>query len=168
MTAMRHAYRAEHAFDGDRVLPSGALVLVEDTTIAGVEPATAPVPEGWELHDLPGTTLLPGLIETHTHLCGDSGPRALDQLGELDDDAIGAIVVGSLRAELAAGVTTVRDLGDSRWLVVDGDYPDGPRLVASGPPITSVRGHCSNMGGETAGIPQLRAAVRERAERGAD
>jgi imidazolonepropionase-like amidohydrolase len=165
----RLAYRAERAFDGDRVLPGGVLVLVEDATIVAVEPASTPVPDGWELHDEPGTTLLPGLIETHTHLCGDSSPRALDQLGELDDDALDAIVGQSLQAELAAGVTTVRDLGDARWAVADRrSRHDGPRILAAGPPITSPQGHCWNMGGETSGIDGLRAAVRERAERGAD
>jgi imidazolonepropionase-like amidohydrolase len=169
MPGHRHAYRAERAFDGDRALSDGALVLVEGAVIIGVEPASAPVPDGWELHEEPGATLLPGLIETHTHLCADSGPRALDQLGEIDDDTLDAIVAESLRAELAAGVTTVRDLGDARWAVVDrrGRH-SGPTILASGPPITSPQGHCWNMGGETSGEQALRAAVRERAERGAD
>ena len=126
------------------------------------------MPDGWELHEEPGTTLLPGLIETHTHLCADNSPRALDQLGELDDDAVDAIVRESLRLELAAGVTTVRDLGDARWAVVDRRPDHGPRVLAAGPPITSVQGHCWNMGGEAGGADALRAAVRERAERGAD
>jgi imidazolonepropionase-like amidohydrolase len=164
----RHAYRAVRAFDGDRVLPDGAVVLVEDATIVGVEPAWFAVPDGWELHDEPHATLLPGLIEAHTHLCCDNGPRALDQLGDLDDAALDAIVAESLRAELAAGATTVRDLGDARWAVADRRPDEGPRVLASGPPITSRQGHCWNMGGEVDGIDGLRAAVRERAERGAD
>ena len=84
-----------------------------------------------------------------------------------------AIIEQSLRRHLAAGVTTVRDLGDRRFAVLDwrasaqsgGVYP---AVVTAGPPITSVGGHCANMGGEAAGAGQLRAAVRERAERGAD
>src|SRR4029079_8477610 len=46
--------------------------------------------------------------------------------------------------------------------------PDGPNVLASGPPITSVGGHCAHMGGAVSGIEALRSAVRERAERGAD
>ena len=38
--------RAGRAFDGERVVPGGALVLVDDGRIAGVEPATAPAPDG--------------------------------------------------------------------------------------------------------------------------
>lgn len=79
-----------------------------------------------------------------------------------------AVVATSLRQHLRAGVTTVRDLGDHRWTVVDGGpWPNGPTVVASGPPITTPRGHCWSMGGEASGTGELRCAVRERAERGA-
>ncbi len=165
-----HGYRAERAFDGERVLPGGALVLVEDGAIIGVEPAAATAPAGCEVTDLAGATLLPGLIDTHVHLCADGGPRALDQLAELDAGAVDAIVSVSLRRQLAAGVTAVRDLGDADWAVVDrhrGAGP-GPTVVAAGPPITSVQGHCWWLGGEASGVDGLRRAVRERAERGAD
>lgn len=165
-----HAYRADHAFDGTRMLPGGALVLVSGTTIVGVEPVSAAVPDGCPVTHLPGTTLLPGLVETHTHLCGDSGPRALEQLPELTDDDLDAIVRRSLAEQLAAGVTAVRDLGDAHWTVVDRHrhHPDGPTVVASGPPVTVTAGHCWNMGGEADGPQALLAAVRERAARGAD
>ncbi|WP_222266831.1 amidohydrolase family protein [Modestobacter marinus] len=165
-----HGYRAERAFDGERVLTGGALVLVEDGTIVGVEPADATPPAGCDVTDLAGATLVPGLIDTHVHLCADGGPRALDQLAELDAGAVDQIVTTSLRRQLAAGVTALRDLGDADWAVVDrhrGPGP-GPTVVAAGPPITSVRGHCWWLGGEATGVEQLRRAVRERAERGAD
>jgi imidazolonepropionase-like amidohydrolase len=165
-----HGYRAERAFDGERALPGGALVLVEDGTILGVEPAAARAPAGCTVTDLPGATLLPGLIDTHVHLCADGGPRALEQLAELDAGAVDGIVADALRKHLAAGVTTVRDLGDAGWAVVDrhrGTGP-GPTVLAAGPPLTSVQGHCWWLGGEVAGVDGLRRAVRERAERGAD
>ena len=163
-------YRADIAFDGDRELPGGALVLVDDGLIIGVEPGSAAAPAGCEVTHVAGTTLLPGLIDAHTHLCGDDTMQALDQLPELGADELDAIVTASMRKQLAAGVTAVRDLGDHRWTVVDRHRgrPDGLTVVASGPPITSVGGHCANMGGAAAGVDQLRAAVRERAERGAD
>ncbi|PWW24279.1 imidazolonepropionase-like amidohydrolase [Geodermatophilus normandii] len=162
-----HAYRADRAFDGDRVLPDGALVLVDDDRILAVEPAASAPPADVPLTHLPGTTLLPGLVDAHVHLCGDSGPRALDQLDELSRDQVDAIVTASLAEHLAAGVTAVRDLGDVGWAVVERAPGPGPTVVASGPPITSPAGHCASMGGATAGVDALRAAVRERAERGA-
>jgi imidazolonepropionase-like amidohydrolase len=163
------ALRAQRAFDGERVLPAGALVLVEGGTIVGVEPASAPVPAGCPVTELSDTTLLPGLVDTHVHLCGDSGPRALDQLPELSADRLDAVIAEAGQQHLRAGVTAVRDLGDHRWAVVErGQRGDGPTVVAAGPPITSPGGHCWSMGGEAAGVEQLRRAVRERAERGAD
>ena len=71
-------------------------------------------------------------------------------------------------------MTTVRDLGDRRFAVLawrSSAHSGGgvyPAVVTTGPPITSVGGHCANMGGEAAGEDQLRGAVQERAKRGAD
>jgi imidazolonepropionase-like amidohydrolase len=164
------AYRADVAFDGEHVIAGGALVLVQDGVIAGVEPGTAPAPDGCPVTYLPGTALLPGLIDTHSHLCGNNQPDALDRLPGLSPDDLDATVEAALTAQLAAGVTAVRDLGDHEWTVVDRHRkrPDGPTVVACGPPITSVGGHCASMGGAATGVDGLLRAVRERAERGAD
>jgi imidazolonepropionase-like amidohydrolase len=86
------------------------------------------------------------------------------------------VIDTALRSHLAAGVTTVRDLGDRRWSVLErrdranDDAADVaiPTILASGPPITSIRGHCWQMGGEAQGAVALRAAIRERAERRVD
>ncbi len=162
-----HAYRADRAFDGERVLPGGALVLVDAGRIADVRPAGSPAPPDVPVTALPGTTLLPGLVDTHVHLCGDGGPRALDQLPELTAGEIDRIVAAALQRQLATGVTTVRDLGDHDWAVVDRAPRTGPTVLSAGPPLTAPGGHCWSMGGEARGAEALRAAVRERAERGA-
>jgi imidazolonepropionase-like amidohydrolase len=161
-----HAYRADRVFDGEQLVPGGALVLVEDGRIVGIERRGAPVPDGCDVTEFPGTTLLPGLIDAHVHLCGDSGPRALDQLAELSSDQLDDAINAALGAQLAAGVTTVRDLGDIGYAAV-GSRP-GPYVVASGPPLTSVGGHCAVMGGAVSGVDEIRQAVRERFERGVD
>jgi imidazolonepropionase-like amidohydrolase len=166
--------RAGRAFDGTRVVPGGALVLVDDGRIAGVEPGAGPAPDGCQVLEVPGGTVLPGLIDAHVHLCADGTDGSLDRIGAPTAAAMMAVIEESLRRHLAAGVTTVRDLGDRRFAVLDwrssvrsgsGVYP---AVVAAGPPITSVNGHCAAMGGVAAGEEQLRAAVRERAERGVD
>src|SRR5690242_13294321 len=102
------AYRAPRGFDGERPMPDGVLVLVEGTTIAGIEPGSAPAPHGVPVTELPGTTLLPGLVDAHVHLCADNTPVALDRLADLSDDELDEIVQESMRAQLAAGVTAVR------------------------------------------------------------
>jgi imidazolonepropionase-like amidohydrolase len=109
------------------------------------------------------------LIDTHVHLCGDSGPRALDQLCELSPEQLADVITDAFRVHLDTGTTTVRDLGDVDFAVLDRrDDLDGPTVAAAGPPITSVAGHCAVMGGEVAGVDEITAAVRERADRGTD
>ena len=172
----RLAIRAGRAFDGRAMIPGGALVLCASGQIAGVEPGTAPVPDDWPVAAFPAATVLPGLIDCHVHLCGDSRDGALGRLPGYSDNELGQVIGAALRAQLRAGVTTVRDLGDRRGAVLDwrqraatapADQPS-PAIVASGPPITTPGGHCWAMGGEAARLGELPAAGRERAARGAD
>ena len=145
-------YRADIAFDGERALPGGALVLVDDGVIVAVEPASAAAPDGCPVTHIPGTALLPGLIDTPVHLCADSSPAALDRVPEKTPTELHAVVAASLELHLRAGVTSVRDLGDHHWTVVDlGQPADAPTIVAAGPPLTTPKGHCWSMGGETDG-----------------
>jgi imidazolonepropionase-like amidohydrolase len=118
---------------------------------------------------------LPGLIDSHVHLCGDSRVGALDRLADYDMATLESVILAGLRAQLAAGVTTVRDLGDREYAVLDwretaraaGTLVAFPTVVVAGPPITVPGGHCWNMGGAVTGA-ELRSAVRERAERQVD
>jgi imidazolonepropionase-like amidohydrolase len=101
---------------------------------------------------------------------------ALDRLVDYSDEELDRVIELGLRAQLAAGVTTVRDLGDRRWSVLRwrDRHRAGevgfvcPAIVASGPPLTSRGGHCWVMGGAVEGGDALIAAVRERAERRVD
>jgi imidazolonepropionase-like amidohydrolase len=168
-----HALRAPHVFDGTRFLPGGALVLVDGAHVVGVEPVGHPLPHDCPVATYTGT-LLPGLFDMHTHLVTDSGPMALDRVAGYTETEIDAVVTEALRCQLAAGVTTVRDLGDRRFTVLDrrDRQPAGkalePRIVAAGPPITVPGGHCHYLGGEVDGAESIVAAVRERVERRVD
>jgi imidazolonepropionase-like amidohydrolase len=169
-----YAVRAGACFNGERFVAGGATVLVDGGRILGVEPAGYDLPADCRVHDYDQATVLPGLIDTHVHLVADSGPMALDRVAGYTDEEIEAVVTEALRRHLAAGVTTVRDLGDRNFNVVDRRdaqraRDDGlPWIVASGPPVTTPGGHCWYLGGEALGAEQLRAAVRERVERRVD
>lgn len=161
-----HAIRATHAFDGTQFLPGGATVLVDGDRIAGVEIGVYDPPARVEIIDHPGT-VLPGLFDCHTHLVADGTFGSLERAGALSDEGLDAVIEGSLRAHAAAGVTTVRDLGDRAYRTLGfRQRPGLPRVVAAGPPLTSVGGHCHFLGGEVRG--DVRTAVAEHVERGVD
>ena len=172
----RQVIRAARAFDGERAIAGGAAVFLEGALIVGVETPDVPIPDGWHLVDMPNATVLPGLFDMHCHLGADSHDGGLDRMATDDDDRLDEVIGDSLRHQLAAGVTTVRDLGDRRWSVVNrrdlarsGKAQDlSPTILAAGPPITTPDGHCAFMGGTVAGPEALRTAVRERIERGVD
>ena len=84
-----HAIRARHAYDGESFLAAGATVLVQDGTISGVEPGDFQVPDGCPVTDYGAETLLPGLIDAHTHLVADSGIGALDRVAGYSAAEIG-------------------------------------------------------------------------------
>ena len=161
------AYRAARAFDGERVLTGGVTVLVRAGRIEAVQEGAVPVPAGHRLIDVPGSTVLPGLIDAHVHLCGDSGPDALARDPARTGPERELVIREALRQHLRAGVTAVRDLGDHEWAVADRPERLGePTVVASGPPITTPGGHCAAMGGGARGRRALEAAVAQRVERG--
>lgn len=164
------AVRAPYAFDGSRFLPGGATVLVEGERIVGVEPADFPVPDGYEVSAYDGT-LMPGLVDAHVHLVSDAGVGSLERVGSLPPEEIDAEIERSLTAQAAAGVTTVRDLGDRDYRTLafrDRRTPGQPRIVAAGPPITIPGGHCHYLGCTAAPPDDLRAAAAAHHERGVD
>jgi imidazolonepropionase-like amidohydrolase len=166
------AIRAAAFFDGGtETLQPDPLIIVDGATIVAVDSAVAPPPHA-RIVDLPGATLLPGLIDTHMHLVFDGGADPVTSLAfrSGDEDAVVTAMAVAGRTALRAGVTTVRDLGDLHHLSLRlRGRDDLPTIVASGPPITTPAGHCHFLGGEVepseGAVP---AAVAERADHGAD
>lgn len=160
------ALRASTVFDGERFLPAGAPLLIEDGRIAAVAGLGEALPDGCEVLTVDGT-VLPGLIDTHSHLVGDSRMGALDRVAGYSGDELESVIADGLQHHLAAGVTTVRDLGDRGFVVADrGARPGEPTVVAAGPPMTSPGGHCFYLGGEVDGPDAIRSAIAERVEHG--
>ncbi|MGH3737636.1 MAG: amidohydrolase family protein [Micromonosporaceae bacterium] len=164
--------RAGRLFDGvSSTLIENPVVVIDGTAVVAVDHADRFTGiEGADVVDLAGATLLPGLVDTHVHLCFDAGPDVVGALAARDDTATLAAMTEAARAALAGGVTTVRDLGDRGYLslALRRTAELLPTIVAAGPPITSPGGHCHYLGGEASGEVGVRAAVREHAERGVD
>jgi imidazolonepropionase-like amidohydrolase len=166
------AIRAARLFDGvSGALVAWPLVLVEAGRIVAVGSGGDPPAEA-RLVDLGDVTLLPGLVDAHVHLVFDASPDPVGRLAGVDDEEAFAGMRRAAATALAAGITTVRDLGDRGYLGVrlrdELAVHLGPRVLAAGPPITVTRGHCWFLGGEADGVDGVRAAVRAHAERGVD
>ncbi|MEV4336962.1 amidohydrolase family protein [Streptomyces sp. NPDC049590] len=127
--------------------------------------------------DLPGATLMPGLIDAHVHLTlsgSDVPVRDYQREARAGAAALAVRAVVNLRAAVEAGVTTVRDLGTLnevafplRAAVADGRIP-GPRVLTSGRPITVTGGHCHWFSHECDSPTDIRRAVRTQVRDGAD
>lgn len=168
------AIRAARLFDGEGAdLIQNATVLVDGGCIVAVQ-SRGEAPEGAELVDLGEATLLPGLVDAHVHLAFNASADAVTSLTEATDDELYEHMRRAAAKQLAAGITTVRDLGDRGYLALRlrdelaADRTAGPRILAAGPPITTVRGHLWFLGGEAEGVEGVREAVREHASRGVD
>lgn len=132
--------------DGESDAPlRDAVVLVEDGRIREVGPREAvTVPDDAERIDHSDGTVLPGLIDAHLHL---GGWRSSDPLTWVKEDVTlrTARATANLRELLAAGFTTVRDLGSRtgvglRDAVAEGEIP-GPRIFACDRIMTQTAGH---------------------------
>ena len=133
--------------------------------------------------DLPEATLLPGLIDMHTHLTMDLSSAGYSGLGiSTAREALHG--ARNARRTLEAGFTTVRNVGANdyadialRDAINDGDVI-GPRIVASGPALGITGGHCDENllppafhfqgGGVADGVEAVQHKVREVIKYGAD
>ena len=135
------------------------------------------VPEGAsaEILDFPTATLLPGLIDCHTHTNMPGNGRRGEDVNENDNDELRLLrSAQNVTTALQTGVTTVGDCGgwnNTVFALKEGirqGLVDGPRVVACGRPITITKGHCWFMGSEADGVDGVRNAARRLINDGAD
>ena len=172
---MSEVLTAPRVMTGDQTVTDGALVIGEDV-LDWVGPAGALPAEYAALPrtDYPGSTIMPGLIDSHVHLAFDGGPNPAARMRSETDEQQLVLMLHSARNLLGVGVTTARDLGARAYLdvvvrdAVAAGLARGPRMVVAARPITVTGGHCWFMGGEADSDDELRRMVRTHHKRGAD
>jgi imidazolonepropionase-like amidohydrolase len=160
------------------------IILVRADRIVSVQSGNdASVSAGARVIDLSDYTVLPGLIDAHTHVTVDPDLPPYHDYG-LSHPRIALLGAANARKTLLAGVTTIRDVGATgftdvalRDAIDAGDVP-GPRMLVSGPSLGITGGHCDdNMlapefdhsaDGVADGVEGVRRAVRRNVKYGVD
>lgn len=158
-------------------------IVIENDKIVSVGPFSNANTTNATVIDLSHATVLPGLIDAHTHLTGDPNTFGYESLGiSIPREAL--IGAKNARITLNAGFTTVRNVGAGGYSDVAlrdsinaGDVP-GPRMLVSGPPLGITGGHCDenllpsefhySAEGVADGIAAVQHKVREVIKYGAD
>ena len=182
--------RADRLIDGTGAAPvaPGVVVVVDDKIKAVGKAGDVEVPKDARTIDLGDATLLPGLIDAHTHIIGRQfGDPASDLAAVKDFEGFAAILgVGNARKTLLGGFTTIRVLGARRFddlalrqAIDEGRIP-GPRLRCAGHGLSITGGHGDQNAfrpglidgtvktGIANGVDECIAAVRYQAKAGAD
>jgi imidazolonepropionase-like amidohydrolase len=183
--AKRTLLRAGHVLDVKTGKLSGpeTIVVVGDS-IQSIEPGSSVAAQpGDTVVDLGGMTLMPGMIDVHTHLTMNPEFDPYKELTGTDaKDAINGVV--NARTTLMAGFTTVRNVGASGFVDVDlrdainsGQVP-GPHMQVSGPLLGITGGHCDENllpiayhrvgDGVADGIAEVQHKVRQNIKYGSD
>ena len=160
-------------------------ILIEDGMIVEVgTEGEIDAPQGAEVIDLDGMTILPGFIDMHTHLTGRSGQSGYRALAVTrGDHVINAVVAG--KKTLDAGFTTVRNVGSGNYDIlavrdaINRGEIEGPRIFAATVALGVTGGHCSDNNllppdyeatgeGVADGPWEMRQKVRQNIKYGAD
>ena len=179
---------AGQLFDGTgNDLRENVTIIINGNSIEGVENGFLEPGDETMLIDLSNHTVLPGLIDLHVHLEGETNPNRYMETFTMNPDARALRSVMFARRTLDAGFTTVRDLGGTgvntalRDAISSG-YIEGPRVISVGKSLATTGGHADPTNGfkrELMGIPGpaegvvngvagAREAVRQRYKNGAD
>lgn len=152
------------------VLIQGSKIIAVGRERDVVPPEGAPV----ETHDYPGKTVMPGMVDCHTHHNGFGDGRAGEDVAALPDEVLALQAARNARCCLFSGVTSIRDNGAKNMTMfrvreaIGLGITPGPRMVLCGRPLAIVGGHMGYFGTEVTGSVEAIAATRQLIKDGAD
>src|SRR5712691_5464938 len=169
---------AARLLDGSGAAPiEQAALLMEDGRVLKLgRAADVRVPDGAavERRDYAEGTILPGLVDAHTHLVAPGDGTLGDDVAKEDDDILLLQAAKNARTLLHSGVTTLRENGAKGQVAfslregIRRQLAPGPRMVICGRPIAITGGHMGYFGSEADGEAAVRAEVRKLLKEGAD
>src|SRR5262245_45539644 len=154
-----------------------AALLIEGERVVALGPRSAvDAPAGASVRrvDYGDATILPGLVDAHTHLVAPGDGTLGDEVAKEQDDILLLQAAKNARTLLHSGVTTLRENGAKGKVAfslregIRRRLAPGPRMVICGRPITITGGHMGYFGSEADGETAVRAEVRKLAKEGAD
>jgi imidazolonepropionase-like amidohydrolase len=170
--------KAARIFDGTgSPASSGKAVLLNDGQIAAIGAVgelSAPDGANLNIKNYGDATILPGLVDGHTHMMAPGDGTHGDITGNEQDDILLMRALQNARTFLHAGVTTAREngaknrVGFSLKEGIQRGLSEGPEMVVSGRPITITGGHFWYCGSEADGVEGVRSEVRKLIKEGAD
>ncbi len=169
---------AAGVLDGsERARAEPGAVLIENDRVVGVgRLGELRLPDGAQVEhkDYPDATIVPGLVDAHTHLVAPGDGTLGDDVAREDDDMLLLQAAKNARTLLHSGVTTLRENGAKGRVAfslragVRRKLAPGPRMVICGRPIAITGGHMGYFGSEADGVDAVRAEVRKLLKEGAD
>ena len=161
---------------GGAPIENGA-VLLDGSTVAAVGRADeirAPESAAVQTTHYAGCTIMPGMVDCHTHHNGFGDGRLGDDLALLPDEILTVQSARNARASLFSGVTTIRENGPKNVTMfrlrdaINEGFAIGPRMVLCGRPVSIIGGHMGYFGGEVTGANDARTLTRQLIKEGAD
>jgi imidazolonepropionase-like amidohydrolase len=170
---------ADRVIDGTGRQPidRGVIVIHGDTIHAIGAEGEVDVPDGDDVTTIraePGTTVVPGMIDTHVHLNTPGDEAAAQEFRHHSDGILLMQSAANAMTHLRSGVTTLADTGartDTTFTLRNAmahGLATGPRLLLAGRVITRTGGHGWSNGIEADGVVEIRRAARQLLKEGAD